>query len=94
MITKTIVVLASLGALAGCASTALQDDFGNSAASLIAAQTANPATLTSPSDVPVTGVDPDYANNVVTEFRKDVSKPEKVREPIQMGLITTQGGGW
>jgi endonuclease V-like protein UPF0215 family len=94
MTTKTIVVLAALGALTGCATSALEEDYGNSVASLIQAQTANPATLTSPSAVPVTGVDPDYANNVVTEFRKDVSKPEKVREPIEMAVISSSGGGW
>ena len=43
----------------------LEADFGNSVDSLIKAQTANPATLTSPSMAAVTGVDPDYANNVV-----------------------------
>jgi hypothetical protein len=42
----------------------------------------------------VTGVDPDYANNVVTEMRKDVSKPEDVRKPIEMAVITSGGGGW
>ena len=94
MTTKTIVVLAAFGALTGCATTALEADYGNSVASLIKAQTANPATLTSPSTVPVTGVDPDYASNVLTEFRKDVSNPEKVKEPIEMAVISSSGGGW
>lgn len=94
MTNKTIVVLAALGALTGCATTALEADYGNSVGSLIKAQTANPATLTSPGTEPVTGVDPDYASNVLTEFRKDVSKPEKVREPIEMAVISNSGGGW
>ena len=53
-------------------------------------------TLTSPSEPTVTGVDPDYANNVVTEFRKDVSKPEDVKEPIEMAVIGSYSGpgGW
>ena len=47
MTTRTIVALAAVGALAGCAST-LDADYGSSVASLIKAQTANSATLTSP----------------------------------------------
>ena len=54
-------------------------DFGNSAASLIKAQTANPAASANPSTEPVTGVDPDYAGNVIEAMREDVSKPEQCR---------------
>lgn len=86
MTTRIIVALAVIAALAGCATTATQEDFGNSVASLIQAQTANPETLTNPSTAPVTGVDADYANNVVTEMRKDVSKPAEVKKPIEMVL--------
>jgi type IV pilus biogenesis protein CpaD/CtpE len=95
MTAKIIVALAAIGALAGCATTATEEDFGNSVASLIKAQTANPATLTSPSTQAVTGVDPDYANNVVAVLRKDVSKPEEVKKPIELAVITSSsGGGW
>jgi hypothetical protein len=94
MTIRTIVALAVATALAGCATGALEADYGNSVASMINAQAANPATLASPSATPVTGVDPDYANNVVTEMRKDVSKPEDVRKPIEMAVITSGGGGW
>ena len=88
MTTKTIVVLAvARRARRLRHHRALEADYGNSVASLIKAQAANPATLTSPSAAAVTGVDPDYANNVVNEFRKDVSKPENVKEPIEMAVI-------
>jgi uncharacterized lipoprotein len=93
MTTRTIVALAAVGALAGCAST-LDADYGNSVASLIKAQTANSATLTSPSTTALTGVDPDYANGVVNAMRKDVSKPEEIRKPIEMAVISSGGGGW
>jgi pilus assembly protein CpaC len=46
----------------------------------------------SPSDAAVTGVDPDYANNVVVEMRKDVPKPEDVRKPINIQAFGTSGG--
>ena len=64
--------------------TPTEEDFGNSVDSLIKAQVANPATLTNPSTAPVTGVDSDYANNVVETLREGVSKSESVREPIQI----------
>lgn len=86
MTIRIIVALAVIGALAGCSTTATQEDYGNSVASLIQAQTANAETLTNPSTAVVTGTDPDYANNVVIEMRKDVSKPAEVKEPIEMVL--------
>ena len=93
MTTKIIVAMAAVGVLAGCSSTVLKDDYGSSVDSLIKAQTANPATLTSPSDAPVTGVDPDYARKAVDEMRKSVGKPGEVKEPIEMILMGSQGGG-
>lgn len=94
MTTRIIVALAAIGALAGCASTATQEDFGKSVGSLIQAQAYNPATLTTPSTAAVTGVDPDYANNVVDEMRQDVSKREEVKDPIEMLLLGSGGGGY
>lgn len=93
MTTRIIAALIAIGALAGCANTAVQDDYGNSVDSLVQAQTANPATLASPSAAPVTGVDPDYAGKVLDEMRKSVSKPAEVKEPIEMVLMGVQGGG-
>jgi len=95
MTIKIIAALAAVGFLAACAETptATEADFGMSAGSLITAQTADPATLSSPSAVPVTGVDPDYANNVVDEMRKGVSKHEDFKKrPIDMTLLGVQGG--
>jgi len=91
MTTRIILTLAAAGLLAGCASTATQDNWGQASASLITAQTANPATLTSPSEAIVTGVDGEYAYKVIDEMRKDVAKPEEVKQPIQMTLWG-QGG--
>ena len=78
MTSKIIIALAAIGALAACSSTPTSTapggtaaDFGNSVASLIKAQTADPATLSNPSGAPVTGVEPDYANNVVDAMRKE-----------------------
>jgi type IV pilus biogenesis protein CpaD/CtpE len=89
MTIKIIAVLATIVAFAACtdtstmtASNATEADFGNSAGSLIKAQTADPATLSNPSTVPVTGVEPDYAGNVVKAMRESVAKPDEVKQPI------------
>jgi hypothetical protein len=93
MTIRIIAALAAVGALAGCSTTALQDDFGNSLDSLVKAQTANTATLSSPSTAAITGVDPDYAGKVVDEMRKGVSKHEDFKKrPIDMTLLGVQGG--
>lgn len=90
--------LASILGLAACTSSssvtavnATEADFGNSVRALIKAQTADPATLSSPSAEAVTGVDPDYAKNVVDAMRESVAKPEEVQKPIEIRL-GGQGG--
>jgi hypothetical protein len=87
MTIKILTILAVAGCLAACVETSnVSADFGNSARSLVTAQTANPETLTNPGDATITGVDPDYANNVVEEMRKDVPKAEKIRKPLEISL--------
>lgn len=83
---KIVAALAALGALAACAGTpsATEADFGKSTASLVKAQTADPATLTNPSAEPVTGIDPDYAGNVVKAMRESVATPAEVKQPIEI----------
>jgi ABC-type amino acid transport substrate-binding protein len=93
MNTKFLLVLATAFAVAGCtnAKTATEADFGNSAASLIKAQVADPTTMSNPSAEPVTGVDPDYADAVIKAMREDVSKPEEVQEPLAIRVLGQQG---
>jgi type IV pilus biogenesis protein CpaD/CtpE len=80
-----LIVLAAAG-VAACTNskTATEADFGNSKASLIKAQTANPSVLTNPAADPVTGVDPDYAGNVIEAMRENVSSAEEVQQPISI----------
>jgi type IV pilus biogenesis protein CpaD/CtpE len=96
MILRITTLLAAFAALAACSGsmtrpTAAESDFGNSAASLIKAQTANPAAAANPSTEPVTGVDPDYANNVIEALREGVSEPGKTQERIAIQVGTTGG---
>lgn len=82
-------------ALVACAGTpkqsATEADFGNSVASMIKAQTADPATISNPSADPVTGVDPDYAGKVIEAMRESVSKPAEVKQPIEI-RVGGEGG--
>jgi hypothetical protein len=89
-----IFLAAALAALTGCTNskTATEADFGNSVAALHKAQAANPSKITNPSTEPVTGVDPDYAGNVIEAMRENVSKPEQVKEPIEIRVGGQSGG--
>ena len=98
MFIKFAIMLAAGAALAACTGsmtrpTATEADFGNSAASLVKAQTANPAAAANPSTDPVTGVDPDYANNVIDALREAVSQPSEVQQPITIQVGGQKQGG-
>ena len=87
-----LVVLAGIGACTN-SKTATEADFGNSKASLIQAQAASPEVLSNPSTEPVTGVDPDYADNVIEAMREGVSTPENVQQPISIRVGGQNQGG-
>jgi type IV pilus biogenesis protein CpaD/CtpE len=91
MTIKITAALTVIIGVAACADTstmtapsATEADFGNSVHSLVKAQTADPATLSNPSTAPVTGVDPDYAGNVIKAMREGAAKPADVKQPIQI----------
>lgn len=95
---KTWITIAAVAVLAACSNSmsrpsATEADFGNSTASLIKAQTANPAAAANPSTEPVTGVDPDYANNVIDTMRESVSKPSEVQQPLVIRVGGQNSGG-
>jgi uncharacterized lipoprotein YmbA len=72
--------------LAGCSTSAVEHDFGNSMRSLQNAQAANPKAVAEPSAAAVTGVEPDYADNVLKELRENVSKPEDVKKDVVINV--------
>src|SRR5262245_2656597 len=93
---KSILALIAVAALAACTGSwtkpsATEADFGNSVASMVKAQTADPTTVSNPSTEPVTGVDPDYAGNVIDAMREGVSKPTGDKSPTQR-RVGNQGG--
>jgi hypothetical protein len=91
MYTRHILAASMLIGVAACtgSKTATEADFGNSKASLIKAQAANPDAH--PTTDPVTGVDPDYAGNVIEALRENVSTPEEVQQPISIRVGGQQG---
>jgi len=88
-----LFVLVSAAVLSGCASTAVKDDFGKSAAQMIRAQTSNPTTLTGNQDRPVEGLDPDLANMALESMRKDNPDRTTVKRDILINVGTQQSGG-
>ena len=62
-------------------------------ASLKKAQAADPSKISNPSTEPVTGVDPDYAGNVIEAMRESVAKPENVKQPIEIRVGGQSQGG-
>ena len=92
MTTKTIVRDGCDRRLAGCGTTPTRGRLREFAGFARQGAGRQPGDADEPEHAAVTGVDPDYANNVVTEMRKDVSKPEEVRKPIEMEMFSREGG--
>jgi len=91
MRTRNIIILGFTGAaLVGCTTSLVERDYGKSNRALVAAQTANPTTLTTPSTAPVTGVDQQYSKAVLKALREGVSKPEEVSRDIVIKLPGSQ----
>ena len=93
MIIRIAIAFCAGLTLAACANTptATEADFGNSVASLVKAQSADPASLSNPSTEAVTGVDPDYATKVIEAMRESVAKPTEVKQPIQIRVGGQEG---
>jgi type IV pilus biogenesis protein CpaD/CtpE len=88
-----LFVFVSAAVLSGCASTAVKDDFGKSAAQMIRAQTSNPATLTGNQDRPVEGIDPQVANGVLESMRKDIPDRAVVKHDVMINVGNQQNSG-
>ena len=64
----------------------VEQDYGNSVRNMIQAQTYNPAAALNPSAVPPKGMDAPKAGAVLETYRSDVSKPQKVEQPILLNI--------
>ena len=93
MSVRTVVLaLLSAALLDGCASSAVDENFGKSAAQLVRAQAYDASTLSSPSAAPVEGVDPDVAKAAIDSMRKDVPDRSVVRHSLPVSVGSQQNG--
>src|SRR5579864_8318876 len=86
-------VLLLVTALSGCASSAVDNDFGKAVAQMRRGQTNNPATLTGSQDRPVEGTDPEVATMALESLRKDIPDRTAVKHDILINVGAQQAGG-
>jgi len=76
----------------GCAITQeparVDEDFGNSVRNMVDAQIYNPAAAQNPPVNPPLALDGQKGQNALEAYRKDVAKPKKVEEQIQINVGT------
>ena len=78
------IALAGLGA---CTTTsAVEDDFGNSARQMVEAQKAHPEVSDNPDREPVDGTDADRIVRVLQTYRDDVAQPSEVRQERRINI--------
>jgi hypothetical protein len=87
-----LLVLIAGFSLTGCASSAVEADYGRSVRLMTENQVYDPATLITPSRSAVEGADPDMLNLAVTTMRTQASERKQVPKPLLIS-IGGQGGG-
>jgi hypothetical protein len=92
MLIRILAVTAIVPLLVGCESNRTESEYGQAVRQMINAQVYNPATLTTPSDKPVEGADPDMVINAIEALREHVSKPEDVAGQDIVIQVGDQGG--
>jgi starvation-inducible outer membrane lipoprotein len=80
-----IVATAGL-ALAGCAATPLEADYGTSFRQMSTGQVYDPATLAQPSAARVEGADPDVIELAVKTMRTEKTERSKVAQPLVINI--------
>jgi hypothetical protein len=80
------VLLAASLALAGCARTPLEADYGRSVQNLNESQVYDPITLTRPSTAAVVGGDPDMINLGLTNLRTSATDRKEVPKPVNISI--------
>lgn len=84
-----LFVLAPLLLLGGCAASSVNQNYGNAYEQMVREQTFDVSTRnTGQGDRVLESTDPDYANKVVEEMRKDVAD----RKGMPSGASTSQSG--
>lgn len=87
MNTISKIALVAVGALTmGCASTAVEDQFGDSVRHTMAAQIVNKDAAENPPAGALDGIDGNRVQSILRVYREDVSKPEKVSDDIVVNI--------
>lgn len=82
IIHKSGLVLVTL-AVAGCANTFSDDDYGRSVQQLVQSQTLDPATASNPAEFAPDFTDGERLKNALDVYRKDVAKgATEVKQPV------------
>ena len=85
-----VLVLLLTGCKSTTESTAVEDNMGKAVAQMTREQIANPATSIGPNDVPVQGVDPDYATKALENMRQDQPDRTAVKRDILINIGAQQ----
>lgn len=88
IIHKSGLVIATL-AVAGCANTFSDDDYGRSVQQMVQSQTFDPAAASNPPELPPEITDAARLKNALDVYRKDVAKgATEVKQPVVFEIGT------
>ena len=88
-----LLILLSAATLAGCAASAVDENYGHAVAQMRDAQIYDRSTLNGQADRAVEGVDPDAAALAIDSLRKDAPDRATVRHNAAINVSTPSGGG-
>ena len=88
-----LLILVPAALAAGCAASAVDENFGKAVAQVRRAQVNDPTTLTGNQDRPVEGIDAEAAKLAIESLRKDTPERTSIKRPIMINVGTQNGGG-
>jgi type IV pilus biogenesis protein CpaD/CtpE len=88
-----LLILVPAALVAGCQTSAVDENFGKAVAQIQRAQVNDPATLTGNQDRPVEGIDAEAATLAIESLRKDTPDRAAVKKPIAVDVGAQNGSG-
>jgi hypothetical protein len=89
----TTMLIMSVLLLAGCVSSAVDDNYGRAVTQMRDAQVYDRSTLNPPGDHAVQGIDPESAGRAIEALRADTADRGAVRKGTPVAVSSQQGGG-
>ena len=93
MQSRPLLILLSAALLAGCATSAVNDNYGHAVAQVRDAQIYDRSTLNGQADRPVESVDPEMAKLAIDSLRKDAPDRAVVRHSASVNVSTPSADG-